>query len=74
LNLHPAHAEDATNATAAEAFCEAAAVVSKSIGPDKDAFMAWCKPEAVKLIPTQAQGGRRFRYRCYSSYEAVLRC
>ena len=54
LNLLPAHAEDATSATAAEAFCEAAAVVSKSIGPDKDSFMAWCQPEAAKFQGRQS--------------------
>jgi hypothetical protein len=47
LHFSPAQAGDV------EAFCEAAAVVSKAIGPDKVTFMAWCQPEAAKLAGTQ---------------------
>jgi invasion protein IalB len=37
-----------------EAFCEATAVSAKSVGPDKDGFMSWCRPEAAKLLPSPA--------------------
>ena len=61
VGLPPAQAQDAEHtagsgdtARTADAFCEAATVVGKLIGPDKDSFMAWCQSEAAKFQGRQS--------------------